>query len=79
MTTMWNDYMLSAPWHINRHRIHEDLQMNIVLSKIKKRNIEYLRKLEKHTNALAVNLLDNCVTTHGLKSYTVLTLPDRPE
>jgi hypothetical protein len=33
--------------------------MNTVLSELKKWNIKYLRKLENHTNALAVNLLDN--------------------
>jgi hypothetical protein len=38
-----------------------------------------LRKLENHTNALAVNLLDNSETTRRLKRYTVPTLPDRPE
>jgi hypothetical protein len=61
------------------HRINEDLQMNTVHSEIKKWNAKYLRKLENHTNALAVNLLDNSETTHKLKKYTVLTLPDRPE
>jgi hypothetical protein len=40
---------------------------------------KYLRKLENHVNALAVNLLDNNETTHELKRHTVLTLPDRPE
>jgi hypothetical protein len=40
---------------------------------------KYVRKLENHTNTLAVNLLDNSETTHRLKRYTVLTLPDRPE
>jgi hypothetical protein len=53
--------------------------MNTVLNEIKTRNTKYLRKLESHTNALAVNLLDNRETTHKLKRYTVLTLPDRPE
>jgi hypothetical protein len=64
---------------MNNHRIHEDLQMNTMLSEIKKWNTKYLRKLENHTNALEVNLLDNSETTHGLKRYTVLSLPDRPE
>jgi hypothetical protein len=64
---------------LNNHRIHEDLQMNTVLSEIKKWNTKYLRKLENHTNALVVNLLDNSETTHRLKRYTILTLPDRPE
>jgi hypothetical protein len=39
--------ILNAPWYINNHRIHEDLQMNTVLSEIKKWNTKYLRKLEK--------------------------------
>jgi hypothetical protein len=71
--------ILNAPWYVNNCRIHEDLQMNTVLSEIKKGNTKYLRKLENHTNALAVNLLDNSETTHRLKRYTVLTVPDRPE
>jgi hypothetical protein len=37
-------------------RTHEDLQMNTVLSEIKKWNNKYLRKLENHLNALAVKL-----------------------
>jgi hypothetical protein len=53
--------------------------MNTVLSEIKKWDTQYLRKPENHTNALAVNLLDNSETTLRLKRYTVLTLPDGPE
>jgi hypothetical protein len=71
--------ILNAPWYINNHRIHKDLQMNTVLSEIKKLNTKYLRELENHTNALAVNLLDNSETRHRLKRYKVNTLPDRPE
>jgi hypothetical protein len=71
--------ILNAPWYINNHRIQEDLKMNTVLSEIKKWNTKYFRKLEKHTKALAVNLLDNSETTNRLISYIVLTLPDRPE
>jgi hypothetical protein len=53
----------NAPWYINNHRIHEDPQMNTVLSENIKLNIKYLRKLENHSNALGVNLLDNSGTT----------------
>jgi hypothetical protein len=53
--------------------------MNIVLSEIKKYNTKCFRKLENHTNALALNLPDNIETTHRLIRYTVLTLPDRRE
>jgi hypothetical protein len=58
--------ILNAPWYINTHRTDEDLQINTVLSEIKKWNTKYLRKLENHTNELAVNLLDNGETTHRL-------------
>jgi hypothetical protein len=34
--------ILNAPWYINNHRIHEDLQMNTVLSEIKKWSAKYL-------------------------------------
>jgi hypothetical protein len=34
-----------------------------------KKNIKYLKKLENHTNALAVNLLDNSEITHRLKTH----------
>jgi hypothetical protein len=71
--------ILNAPWYINNHRIHEDLQKNTELSEIKRLNTKYLTKLENHTNALAVNLLDSSETTHIPKRYTVLILPDRPE
>jgi hypothetical protein len=54
-------------------------KMNTVLSETEKWNKTYLRKLETHINALAVNLLDNSDTTHRLKRYTSLTPPDRPE
>jgi hypothetical protein len=53
--------------------------MNTVISEIKEWNTKYLRKLENHTNALAVNLLDNSKNTHRLKKYTVLNLPGRPK
>jgi hypothetical protein len=52
--------------------------MNTVLSEIEKWTTKYLRKLENHINALAVNLPDNSETTHRLK-YPALTLPERPE
>jgi hypothetical protein len=50
--------------------------MNTVLSEIKDWNTKYLRKLENHTNAQALDLLDNSETTHRLKRYTVLTLQE---
>jgi hypothetical protein len=59
--------------------IHDDLQMNAILSEINKWNTQYLKKLENHSNALALNLLDNSETTHRLRRYTALTIPDRPE
>jgi hypothetical protein len=45
--------ILNASWYTNNHRIHENLQMNTVLSEIKKWNAKYLSKLENHTNVPA--------------------------
>jgi hypothetical protein len=50
--------------------------MNTVLSDKRKWSATYLSKLETHTNALAVNVLDNSKTAHR---YAALTLPDRPQ
>jgi hypothetical protein len=36
--------ILNATWYINNHRIHEDLQMNTVLSEIKKLNTKKIGK-----------------------------------
>jgi hypothetical protein len=55
------------------------VQMNTVLIEIKEWNTKYLRKLENHANAPTVNVLDKSETTHRLKRYTALTLPDTPE
>jgi hypothetical protein len=60
----------------NFPNIHDDSQIKTVLSEIKKWNTKHLRRLENHTNALAVNLLDNSDNTYRLKRYTVLTLKD---
>jgi hypothetical protein len=49
--------VLKGARYKNNHSIHEDLQMNTVFSGIKKWDKMYLRKLGKHTSALAVNLL----------------------
>jgi hypothetical protein len=38
--------ILNAPWSINNHRIHEELQMNTMLSEIRKQNAKYLSKVE---------------------------------
>jgi hypothetical protein len=58
---LWS--ILNAHSYINSDRFHEDLQTNTVLSEIKRWNTKYLIKLENHSNALAVNLLDNSKTT----------------
>lgn len=70
-------FILNASRYTNNNRISEDPKMNIVVTEIKKWNAKYLRKLENHTNALAVILLGNSENTQRLKRYTVLSLPDR--
>jgi hypothetical protein len=67
--------ILNAPWYIHTTGFMK-MYKYTVLSKTKKWNTRYLRKLENHTTALAVDLLDNNETVHRLKRYTVLILPD---
>jgi hypothetical protein len=49
--------ILKAPWFINSHRFHEDLQINTVLTEIKKWNTKNLRTLENYTMIKNVILL----------------------
>jgi hypothetical protein len=53
--------MQKPPIYSERTLVHKPLdpQMNTVLSEMKKWYTKYLSQLENHTNALAVNLLDN--------------------
>jgi hypothetical protein len=52
------------------------LEMNTMLSEGKKWCAKYLRKLENHSNAIPVNLLDNSKTTQTEKILH-LSLPER--
>jgi hypothetical protein len=66
--TATNSSIMNAPWYMNNCRIREDLHMNTVHSEIEKWSDKYLYKLKKkHTNALAVNRLDNSESTKVLK------------
>jgi hypothetical protein len=37
----------NAPWYLNNHRIHDDLQMNTVLSEIKKVECQIRKEIRK--------------------------------
>jgi hypothetical protein len=54
--------------------------MNTALSEMKMENTKYsyLRKIENHTNALAVHLLDSSETTQTEKIHRPNSI-DRPE
>jgi hypothetical protein len=71
--------ILNTPWFIHNYRIHADLQVNPVHSKIRKRSDKCLNKLENHSHALAVSLLGNTENISRLKRYSALNLPDRFE
>jgi hypothetical protein len=64
---------LHGPLYTNKY---EDLQMNTVHGEMRTWSDRYLNKLENHTNALAVNLLDSSEGIHRLKWGSVLTVSD---
>lgn len=66
-----------APWYVRNSVIHRDLKIACVKEVIQINSLKYLKKLEKHPNNLAVNLLDNSVTISRLKRISPLDLPVR--
>lgn len=69
--------VVNAPWYVKNSTLHNDLMMNTVQEEIKQRSEKYLKRLEKHPNYTAVNLLDNSTDTYRLKKFNTIDLPLR--
>lgn len=69
--------MTGAPYFIPNSEIREDVKVNTVKSEVVKFSAKYLKRLETHSNTLAINLLDNSEETQRLKRYQLLQLPFR--
>lgn len=67
----------NAPWFIPNGEIRNDLEVNSVKQEISAFSGRYVKRLDTHPNALAVNLLDNSEDTSRLKRYKPLDLPSR--
>ena len=53
----------NAPWFISNKDIYSDLDLPSVSETIAMCRERYVKRLEDHTNPLAINLLDNSLQT----------------
>ena len=66
----------NTPWYITNERLHIDLDVPSVREVISNQLIKHKRKLENHTNILAI-VLDNSETIRRRKKFHVLDSEDR--
>lgn len=63
-----------APWFVSNKDIYCDLEVPTISEVIVQCSVRYIKRLESHPNALAINLLDNSQQTHRLKRKNPLDL-----
>src|ERR1044071_187813 len=59
--------IVNAPWYVRNKDIHRDLQIPMVTDEIQKVAVWHLDRLQHHTNAEALHLLDNQQLVRRLK------------
>ena len=68
--------IMNAPWYVNNHSIHRDLQTDLVQDVINKYSSKYQQRLQNHPNSLAASLI-NQPKFDRLKRITPKDLPSR--
>jgi hypothetical protein len=63
-----------APWYARNSDIHRDLGIRMVTAEIKRPDKKHEDRLHQHTNAEAIQLLDNERTVRRLKRLKPLEL-----
>lgn len=69
--------IVNAPWFVTNDNIHKDLGIAKIKNEINRFSANYLDRLSKHPNALAISLLDDSEEIHRLKRFHILDLPFR--
>ena len=59
--------IVNAPWYVRNSNIHKDLSIETVDSEIKKNSVSHEKRLQKHINYEAHQLLNNDGITRRLK------------
>ena len=67
----------NAPWFTPIKYIHNYTRVPYIRDEIKKFSTKHITKLHEHPNVLAIELLDNSLTSRRLKRYHAADLPDR--
>ena len=66
--------IVNAPWYVRYKDIHRDMQISIDADEIKKMAVWHQDRLQHHTNAEALHLLDNQLLVQRLKRTKPLEL-----
>lgn len=69
--------ILQAPWYVTNQVLHNDTNTPTIREEITRFSKKYQTKLENHSNYLAINLLDNSLSTFRLQRHSVLDLMNR--
>jgi len=64
---MIDEFIVNAPWYVTNDTLHHDLNVPYVRDEIKKLGQRYAVRLEKHPNALAIDLMSDAETPRRLK------------
>ena len=67
----------NAPWYVPNNVIRNDLGMTTVKEEIKELSVKYSNRLNKHPNALAIDLMSQPIRSRRLKRFTPNDLPTR--
>ena len=68
--------IVNAPWYVNNHAIHRDLQTDLVQDGINKYSSKHQQRLQNHPNSLAARLV-NQPKFDRLKRITPIDLSSR--
>lgn len=68
--------IMNAPWYVNNHSIHRDLQIEMVKNVVKQYSLNYHQRILNHPNSLAASLT-NQPRFNRLKRVTPMDLPSR--
>jgi hypothetical protein len=66
-----------APWYGPKDVIRNDLGMTTVKEEIKQLSVKYCDRLNKHPNALAIDLMSQPIRNRRLKRFAPNDLPGR--
>lgn len=62
--------IMNAPWYVNNHSIHRDIQMDTVINVVKQYSLNYHQRILNHPNSLAASLSNQPIDWSALPLWT---------